>query len=291
VIDHELLALAAATDGVLTVQQLAREGLGMRDIHRSRSRGGWTSPVRGILVVPEPADAFRASVRAATLACPSGIVCRGTAARLHELQGLPLWQPSELPTLVLPSDLKRTQRRGLRLHWSTVVDDDLEHVDDFPRTRVVRTLADLRRLPRAALVSLLDSALHQDRCPIADLQAVPALATALALADGRSESPLETRLRLVLTAAGLAPEELQFVLRSAAGRFLARLDMAWPGRRPAVEADGRGHDQPEALYRDRDRQNDIVLEGWTMLRFTWSDVTQRPAQVVALMRAALALGG
>jgi very-short-patch-repair endonuclease len=99
---------------------------------------------------------------------------------------------------------------------------------------------------------------------------------------------LETRLRLVLMAAGLPPEELQFVLRSA-GRFVARLDMAWPSRRLAVEADGRVHDQPQALYRDRDRQNDIVLAGWTVLRFTWADVVHRPTQVIARVRAALAL--
>lgn len=159
----------------------------------------------------------------------------------------------------------------MRLHWSTVVEEDREIVDGLARTRVVRTLSDLRGLSRAALVSLLDSALQQGRCPLADLQAVPALATALALADGRAESPLETRLRLVLVAAGLPPEELQYVLSSPNGRFLGRLDMAWPSRRLAVEADGRQtHDELSALYRDRERQNDIVLAGWTVLRFTWA---------------------
>lgn len=287
----ELLALAAATDGILTVEQLAREGLAERDIRRLRGRAGWSSPVRGVLVVPEPADPFRATVRAASLACPLGIVCRGTAARLHELQGLPLWHPSEPPALLLPSQRKRAQRRGMRLHWSTLADDEHEQLAGLSVTRVIRTLTDLRSLSRPGLVSLIDSALQQDKCSLGELQSVPALATALAVADGRAESPLETRLRLVLTSAGLPPAELQYVLRAPGGRFIARLDMAWPGRRLAVEADGRVHNRPQALYRDRERQNDIVLAGWTVLRFTWEDVTRRPAQVVARVRAALAQAG
>jgi very-short-patch-repair endonuclease len=39
---------------------------------------------------------------------------------------------------------------------------------------------------------------------------------------------------------------------------------------------------------DRRRQNMIVLEGWTVLRFTWADVTKRSDEVVTTVRAALA---
>ena len=63
---------------------------------------------------------------------------------------------------------------------------------------------------------------------------------------------------------------------------------AWPSRRLAVEADGREtHDKPEALYQDRVRQNNLVLAGWTVLRFTWDDVHRRPHWVLAQIGAAL----
>jgi very-short-patch-repair endonuclease len=41
------------------------------------------------------------------------------------------------------------------------------------------------------------------------------------------------------------------------------------------------------LYRDRCRQNQLLLAGWTVLRFTWYDVLHRPAWVVAQVREAL----
>jgi very-short-patch-repair endonuclease len=82
---------------------------------------------------------------------------------------------------------------------------------------------------------------------------------------------------------------LQLQLFDRDGSCFARLDMAWPSRRLAVEADGRErHDKPEALYRDRRRQNDVELAGWTVLRFTWNDVMRHPNWVVAQVRRALA---
>ena len=64
-----------------------------------------------------------------------------------------------------------------------MADTERECIDGLPRTRAVRTLTDLRGLAPPVLVSLLDSALHQKTCTAADLQPVPALAAALALAD------------------------------------------------------------------------------------------------------------
>jgi very-short-patch-repair endonuclease len=95
-------------------------------------------------------------------------------------------------------------------------------------------------------------------------------------------------LRLLLIRAGLAPETLQLELFEANGRVYARLDMAWPSVKVAVEADGREHhDAPEALYRDRVRGNALALAGWTVLRFTWADLVRRPQWIVEQVRRAL----
>jgi len=69
--------------------------------------------------------------------------------------------------------------------------------------------------------------------------------------------------------------------------LLARIDFAFPDRRLAIELDGYG---PHAhrFQRDRSRQNGLVLMGWTVLRFTWADVVERPAYVVAALTTALA---
>ncbi|MET1004977.1 MAG: DUF559 domain-containing protein [Propionibacteriaceae bacterium] len=66
------------------------------------------------------------------------------------------------------------------------------------------------------------------------------------------------------------------------------LDFAFPEARLAVEIDGRSfHSSPEAFERDRWRQNDIVLAGWRVLRFTPAMLEQQPHVVIAVIRRAL----
>jgi very-short-patch-repair endonuclease len=43
----------------------------------------------------------------------------------------------------------------------------------------------------------------------------------------------------------------------------------------------------ERFRNDRRRQNAIELAGWTVLRFTWHDLVNRPAAIVAEISAAL----
>jgi very-short-patch-repair endonuclease len=67
------------------------------------------------------------------------------------------------------------------------------------------------------------------------------------------------------------------------------LDLAFPAQMLAVEIDGRAfHDDPVAFESDRWRQNDIILAGWRVLRFTWRMLTEQPQVVVAAIRQALA---
>lgn len=70
-----------------------------------------------------------------------------------------------------------------------------------------------------------------------------------------------------------------------AGRFVARIDAAYPDLLLAIEIDGyEHHASPEAFQRDRARQNYLVALGWTVLRFTWHDVVHDPARVAGSVR-------
>lgn len=70
-----------------------------------------------------------------------------------------------------------------------------------------------------------------------------------------------------------------------AGRFVARVDAAYPAMLLAIEVDGfSAHASPEAFQRDRARQNYLVSLGWTVLRFTWHDVVHSPATVARTIR-------
>ncbi len=142
------------------------------------------------------------------------------------------------------------------------------------------------------MVCLLDSALRAGWRPQESSftrRAWLKLRPALALADTRSQSPLETLIRLLFVRAGLVPEVLQYLVYDANGRIAARLDLAWPSLKLAVEADGRAyHDLVPALYRDRERANQLEVLGWTILRFTWADLKGRPEWVVSQVRQVLA---
>jgi hypothetical protein len=70
------------------------------------------------------------------------------------------------------------------------------------------------------------------------------------------------------------------------GRF--RIDYAYAPEKLAVELFGYAwHHSPEQMARDLARQRALVLEGWTVLVFTWQDVRRDPARVAAEIRAAL----
>ena len=101
---------------------------------------------------------------------------------------------------------------------------------------------------------------------------------AVDLADERAESPPESVLRVLLRSAGLAPVP-QYVVRDAEGRFVARVDLAFPELRVAVEYDGAWHGRPGQLARDRRRLNALVAAGWTVVHLTAADM-HAPDRVV-----------
>ena len=70
-----------------------------------------------------------------------------------------------------------------------------------------------------------------------------------------------------------------------------RPDFVWSRERLVVEVDSwSAHGTPRAFQADRTQSNALQLAGWTILRFTYADVTRRPALVAAQVRAALADG-
>jgi very-short-patch-repair endonuclease len=225
-------------------------------------------------------------VRAALLTSPLAVAAGITAARLHELWVPRLWTPTEKAELIIAAGITHHQRRGMQRR-SGLHADEQTIAAGIPVTTVERTVHDLAvRLRTDDLVCLLDSALRVGwRRPVEDRRARSRMREALPLADARSESPLETRLRLLLTRAGLPPESLQYKVKAEDGHIVARLDMAYPSVRLGIEADGREvHELPEALLGDRRRQNDLQALRWTILRFTWDDVVNHPAEVIARVR-------
>jgi len=100
-----------------------------------------------------------------------------------------------------------------------------------------------------------------------------------------SESPTETRLRVRLVEFGLPRPIAQFEVRSPRGEFVARLDLAYPQHKVAVEYDGAWHWKQR---RDDDRRRDAMrAAGWVVLVYDADDVYGGPERIVREVRQAL----
>jgi hypothetical protein len=113
---------------------------------------------------------------------------------------------------------------------------------------------------------------------------------ALGLHDPAAESPQESRRRVRLALVGLPRPQSQYVIRGAAAEFLARVDLAWPQRRVAVEYDGEWHADAAQLRRDRRRLNRLTAAGWTVLHVTADRLQHDLDAVVQEIAACLARG-
>lgn len=220
----------------------------------------------------------------------SAVFIGRTAAWLH---GLDL-EPTNRVQVALPPPSRLESRAGLEIHHMDV-GDEVVRLHGVTATSLDRTLLDLCVLqsPVEALVAL-DMAVvarltDKDalRCYATQVIGHRGVARLKSLADhaAPAESPMETRLRWLLIAAGLPPPEVQAELRNDEGGIIGRADLYYPSARLIIEFDGRNHQ--DRLVSDLRRQNALHHAGYKILRFTSADVYGRPDTVVALVRAAL----
>ncbi|MDQ1703805.1 MAG: hypothetical protein QOF18_171, partial [Frankiaceae bacterium] len=103
--------------------------------------------------------------------------------------------------------------------------------------------------------------------------------------EPKTESPMETRTRVEMVANGLPRPEAQFVVRTPAGRFVGRMDLAYPQAKLAVEYDGAWH--WEQRRSDDRRRAAVRAQGWEVLVFAADDVFGNPIGMVAQIASAL----
>ena len=60
------------------------------------------------------------------------------------------------------------------------------------------------------------------------------------------------------------------------------MDCAWPDQRLIVELDGRSvHDTADAFEEDRARDRRLEAAGWNVIRVTWRQLHDSPAELEA----------
>jgi len=89
---------------------------------------------------------------------------------------------------------------------------------------------------------------------------------------GVPESAMETKLKQLLRRHGLPQPIFQYVIRHN-GRFIARVDAAYPELRIAIEFDSYEHHTGKlAIVRDNDRRNKLKRIRWQSVSFTAADL-------------------
>jgi len=275
---------------------------GRHALDRALAAGQWQRLLRGTYAPGCAVPDLRLRASAAARLLPGhAVVADRCLLWLLGIDVLPLGPP--VLEVVVPRDAVVPRRRDVRARTADVRPADVVGLGPLavPCLRPARAVADLLRglsLVEAVVVAdavqhggLADvGALREELAAHAGLRGIVQARRALDLSDPRAESPPESRLRVALRGAGLAPVP-QYVVVDAQGRFVARVDLALPDSRLALEHDGRAvHDRADAFVSDRRRQNALVAAGWTVLRFTAEDLRRGAApavaQVLGLLRRA-----
>jgi very-short-patch-repair endonuclease len=187
-------------------------------------------------------------------------------------------------------------RAGVKLRRAALPESDVIIRKGFRVTSAMRTICDLGgRADLVESVVAIDMALHAGLLELSDLtthveanagaKGIKRLRRAVHLADARTESPMESRLRMLLIKARLPRPTVQAELLDASGNFIARADLYYPDRRLVVEYDGTNH--RDRMAADLRRQNALLNAGFHLLRFSSSDLRE-PLSIVAQVRRARA---
>jgi very-short-patch-repair endonuclease len=291
-VDAIIVALARLQHGAVARAQLHRRGISDHAIKTRLRDGRLTQVHRGVYLVGPAVDPL-AMEAAAVLACAGrAVISHRSAAKLHKL--FPYPAQADVWVTLTSGDHRRNSGLVVRRR-STLRPVDMTRHEGIPVTTAARTILDLagildeERLERAcaeahALKLAKEPDLREQLERNAGRRGVGRLRRLLdrPLAPARTRSPLERELLRLIRASDLPqPESDQWV-----GPYL--VDFLWREQRVVVETDGLAfHTHHRARRSDRARTNGLQLRGYTVLRFTWVDVTKRPDWTLSQIREAL----
>lgn len=284
--------VATIQAGLFTARQGMEAGMTYAQVRRRKEGGRWVKIVGDTLALPtlRPDSWIRA--QGAALTWPDAVVCLRSAAELHRL---PV-KPSDDVHVIVPN--RREGRHHLVSHRLRLEPGDVTRIGRARVTTRRRTIFDcVGRFPDAESEALMIWAITRE------LLTRDQLAAAVASRGGwwgntRRRQALEDTARGAL---GAAERRMHAVLDAAmisgwvadekiwdAAGLIGRADLLFPKAKLIVEMDGAAYHGADRFQSDRTRQNRLVNAGYTVLRFTWADVTERPEHVATQIRHALA---
>jgi Protein of unknown function (DUF559) len=256
----------------------------------------WRSVFRDVWVHIEVPDSREVRLAAVRLVLAEGaFVCGLTAswiygADVQDFRGQLVWVGHR-------NGSRLRNRAGCLTREITVDDSDLCVVDGVTMTTELRTVFDCSRwLSLVEAVVVADALAHAGVVTAEDLERYAKTHRALRgvrqvdrvveLMEPLSESPMETRVRLLIVLAGLPQPQAQLIITDRLGRFVARADLGYRERLLIVEYDGAFHWEQR---REDDRRREAMRSlGWTVLVFSAEDYYKTPGDTIEIVRSALA---
>ena len=269
-------------------------------VSRGRLRSSLWRPVcTGVVVAKETPDSLELFLAAARLILPEGAVVSGRAAAA--IHGVDIRRrPGEPLDITIDRKWAPSGRGLLVPHRAPLPDEDLVEIGGLLVTNPLRTAYDLlrgfdlskesRRYDVVEAVVAADAFLHQHLITPDLLREFQKdrrwpnglrIDRVLELADAGAESPMESRLRMVLVIDAQLPRpETQYVIPYGDEGKEFRVDIAYPGPRLGVEYKGAWHAEGERPNLDHRRLNTLTGERWHVLEYWNEDYRDHRATIV-----------
>jgi very-short-patch-repair endonuclease len=287
-VEQKVARIATRAHGVVARRELLAAGTSADEVRHRLRTGALIVEFRGVYRAGHRAPSVEARYMAAVLACGEGAVLSGRAA--GQLWGLLKGSPPG------PEVAARTERRikGIKTTRARRAKRESTTWRGIPVTTPARTLVDL--------AAVLDAAQLARACHEAGVRYGTTPRQVEAVLDRQPSAAGAARLRRVLRG------EVRVTLSKLESRFLNRLreaglplpqtnrvasgrrvDCRWPEQRLTVELDSyRYHHTCHAWEQDRQREREAHARGDDIRRYTWADVLEEPAQMLAELSALLA---
>lgn len=266
------LALAQRQYGLLTTRDAVACGLSDDQVERFARSAGWQRLARGLYALPGSVPSWRRDAMGAVLlGGPHAVASHLTAAALWGLCRAPV-----LPHVLVPRSAS-SRTRLARVHRGPLPPVDRARREGIPCTSAARTVVDAAGIvERPVLAGFLDDLFcSKVSSPDAVLRALRRAGTkgrlgALALQsevevwteDIQPDTPAEARFVRMLLGLGADGVRTQHEVGDDEGRFVARLDVAIPGRRHGFEYDSDRWHNPRHWARDEARYARLRAIGW-----------------------------
>ena len=198
----------------------------------------------------------------------------------------------------MPSREARCRRAGVAAHMASPA-AQTTRLGGVPVSTPVQAFLDLASVG----VSLVDLVIAGDSLIKANGLAPQKLVAAAEAHQGRNarrarrpaslvraavDSPMETRIRLLIVLAGLPEPQVNVIVRIAGGKWRWRFDLCYPEYKLIIEYDGRQHAYDADQWRkDLERREWLDQDGWRILIVISENVYRDPLRTLHRVRTAL----